>query len=260
MRGMIQTVVYRKELSPTIVGLILGAWVALAVWSASPYAGLLDHAQVGEGPLSPTLRVPIFVLGWTLMTIAMMLPANLPFLGRFQDSLFQQSGRGRRLAGLILGYLAVWGAFGLVVYLGDGLLHEAVERIEPLAHSSAGIAAALLLAAGIYQLTPLKRANLRRCRSPHPALEKDGSRFLTSLDSLRLGLRHGLFCLGSCWALMLLMFASGGANLGWMLVFGTIMAGERADRWGERLTRPLGLAMIAWAVVALAAAPSFHSG
>jgi predicted metal-binding membrane protein len=73
-----------------------------------------------------------------------------------------------------------------------------------------------------------------------------------SLEAFRLGLRHGLFCLGCCWTLMLLMFAVGGANLGWMLALGAIMTAERVSRWGRYLTRPLGLALILWAVLYLA--------
>jgi predicted metal-binding membrane protein len=79
-------------------------------------------------------------------------------------------------------------------------------------------------------------------------------------DALRLGWRHGLFCLGCCWTLMLLMFAIGGANLGWMLTLGAIMATERTTWWGRHLTRPLGIALVALAVLQVSGVVAFPAG
>src|SRR5947208_313692 len=113
------------------------------------------------------------------------------------------------------------------------------------------ILAAILLLAGAYQFTPLKTMCLEKCRSPYSFLVSHWSGKHAGRDAFRLGIRHGLFCLGCCWTLMLLMFAIGGANLGWMLALGALMAAERATRWGRRLTRPLGGALVVWAVLYL---------
>ncbi len=230
----------------SIAALILAAWAVLAAWGASPFAGLLSHRALGPGGFPPLLRVVAFVAGWTLMTIAMMLPSSLPLL-----NLFRRFVADRAHSSLLLllgaGYLGVWAYFGLLAYLGDSLLHAVVARTPVLqAAGAAGlIGAAILLVAGLYQLTPLKTMCLEQCRSPFSFLVQHWSGRHAARSALRLGIRHGLFCLGCCWTLMLLMFAVGGANLGWMLALGAAMAAERTTRWGRRLTRPLGIALVA---------------
>jgi predicted metal-binding membrane protein len=231
--------------------LVLSAWAALAVWGASPFSGLLGHRDIGETTLSPTLRAGIFLLSWTLMTVAMMLPSSLPLVNLFRRFTLRRADRGRLLVLLGVGYLGVWAYFGLLVYAGDTLLHAAVQRLPPLQDATGVIGAAILLVAGIYQFTPLKMLCLDKCRSPYSFLVQHWSGKRPSRDALRLGIRHGLFCLGCCWTLMLLMFAVGGANLGWMLALGALMAAERTTRWGRHLTRPLGGGLILWSALAL---------
>ncbi len=234
-----------------IGSLILSAWGILALWSASPYAELLSHEEIGEGNLSPLLSLAVFVLGWALMTVAMMLPGSLPLVHRFRRFVLHRPDHNRLVAQFVLGYLAVWMAFGGLAYLGDSVVHVAIERFAPLAAASGGITVAVLLVAGVYQFTPGKRVCLAYCRPSHALLQKDRPEQLSALVVWQLGLRHGLSCLGSCWGLMLLMFAISGMNLGWMLVLAAIMAAERASRWGQWLTRPLGLALIVWAILSL---------
>jgi len=200
-------------------GLVLAAWGALLLWGGSPYAPWLDHAEMEHIGASAGLRLGVFALGWSLMAAAMMLPGTLLLIGR---------GWGDRplrdLLPLIGGYLAVWTVFGVLCYWGDGLLHEVVEHEPALAGS---IAPGVLLLAGVYQFTPAKRACLLRCRSGGAAL---GAHLLARGPGgmAALGVRHGLFCLGSCWALMLLMFAAGGVDLAWMLLLTLAMTIERA--------------------------------
>jgi predicted metal-binding membrane protein len=113
------------------------------------------------------------------------------------------------------------------------------------------IAAVLLLIAGIYQFTPLKEMCLTECRSPYTFLNAHWRGQAPMREAFRLGAGHGWFCLGCCWTLMLLMFAIGGVNLGWMLLLGAVMAVEKSTRWGRYLTRPVGLVLIAWAILVL---------
>ncbi|HYU20869.1 MAG TPA: DUF2182 domain-containing protein, partial [Chloroflexota bacterium] len=120
-----------------------------------------------------------------------------------------------------------------------------------------GIAAALLLVAGLYQFTPFKMLCLDKCRSPYSFLVQHWRGRDAGRDALRLGIRHGLFCLGCCWTIMLLMFALGATNLGWMLILGSLMAAERTTRWGRRVIRPLGGAFALWAVLYLAGIAPF---
>ncbi len=237
--------------------LVLSAWAALAAWGASPFSGLLGHQDLGGSRLPPIGRLLIFVGGWTLMTVAMMLPSSLPLINLFRRFCLNRSDRITLLPLLGLGYLAVWVYFGVLTYVGDSALHAAVERFAVLRAASGAIGAGVLLVAGVYQFTPLKLMCLDKCRSPYSFLVQHWRGRRAGLDAFRLGIRHGLFCLGCCWTLMLVMFAIGGANLGWMLALGAFMAAERTSRWGRRLTRPLGGVLVVWAALNLSGLAPF---
>lgn len=221
--------------------LILSAWLALAIWSLSPYAGWLDHAQLEEIAAPLTLRLGVFALGWALMVIAMMLPGILLLLERCLGDI---PASARHIVPVIVAYLAVWTAFGILCYLGDGILHEVVEQVPALAGV---IAPGVLLLAGIYQLTPIKRACLSRCRPEGAVFAAFGES--SGHSAWNIGLQHGVFCLGSGWALMLLMFAIGGLHLVWMLILGLVMMVERLNARGDSAARLLGVALIATSVV-----------
>jgi predicted metal-binding membrane protein len=222
--------------------LVLFAWVVLAAWGASPFAPLLRHRELAVGGLTG-LRLAVFTVGWVLMTVAMMLPGSLPLINLFGTVIAGRANRATLVLHLLLGYLGVWAAFGGVAFAGDAVLHKAVAGSPALAVLAPWIGVAVLLVAGIYQVTPLKHQCLDRCRSPYSFLVEYW-RGGANWDALRLGVRHGLFCLGCCWTLMLLMFALGGVNLGWMLGLGAVMLLERTSRWGRRLTAPIGLALM----------------
>lgn len=230
----------------SVGGLVFLAWLALVVWGASPFAKYLSHEPIGESGIVASY-VLIFMAGWVLMTVVMMLPSSLPLIDLFVRMIARRSDHVYLVSLLILGYLSMWTVFGVMAYFGDSVVHRTVER--GFAISSREIGAALLLVAGIYQFLPLKHMCLDKCRSPYTFLVQNWTGKRAALDAFRLGLRHGLFCVGCCWTLMLLMFAMGGANLGWMLGLGAVMAAERVSPWGRRLTAPLGVALVAWAVL-----------
>jgi predicted metal-binding membrane protein len=225
----------------TAAGLVLMAWLALVAWSLSPYAEWLNHAQMEDSATPAMVQLAVFTLGWILMIIAMMLPGTLVLLARGGENKLL---RARLIAPVILAYLAVWTVFGSVSYLADGALHEMVEQVPSLGGI---IAPGVLILAGVYQLTPMKRVCLSRgCAEGevYKTLEHPSRRRLWTI-----GLRYGLFCLGSCWPVMLLMFAIGGVNLVWMLVLGAIMAAERLSRHGENVAQYLGVVLIIASVV-----------
>jgi predicted metal-binding membrane protein len=225
------------------IGVLVGsAWALLAAWGASPFAPLLSHRELADGGLTP-VRLAVFTAGWLLMTVAMMLPGSLPLVNLFRALVAGRADRSALVLRLVLGYLAVWSAFGVAAFVGDATLHEAVERSPTLAGLSPWIGVAVLLVAGAYQITPLKHLCLDRCRSPYAFLVEHWRGRRAGRDAVRLGVRHGLFCLGCCWTLMLVMFAIGGVNLGWMLGLAAVMLLERTSRWGRRLTVPVGLAL-----------------
>jgi predicted metal-binding membrane protein len=154
---------------------------------------------------------------------------------------------GRLLVALLIaGYLAVWAGFGAAAHLGDLILHQAVvERWAWLDHNAWIIGAATLIGAGAYQFTPLKYHCLDKCRSPYSFITGHWQGGREKTRSFVLGAHHGVFCVGCCWSLMLLMFVVGIGNLGWMLALGAVMAIEKNMPWGRRISAPLGVGLIA---------------
>jgi predicted metal-binding membrane protein len=224
-----------------LASIVVAAWGVLAIWGASPAARLLDHHALGETGVPPFVGPIVFLIGWTLMVVAMMLPASMPLVNLVGRLLDGNRRRGRMLAALCAGYLVAWVTFGLLVILGDSVLHAVARLVEP---DPRWVAGAVLVGAGVYQFTPLKSMCLDKCRSPLVfVVEHWGSR-RTIVDTFRLGVAHGKFCVGCCWTLMLVMVAVGSMNFGWMLALGAVMATERSTSWGARLTRPLGIALI----------------
>jgi predicted metal-binding membrane protein len=232
-----------------LVSLVALSWLALFVWGLSPYAQYLDHRILGQGGVTFGLQyaglAALFVAGWTLMTVAMMLPTALPLL-----VLFRRVTRSRpdalRLAGcLIAGYLGVWVLVGTLAHAGDLGLHAVIERSHWLEERSWLIGVSTVMLAGAYQFAPLKSLCLDRCRSPYSFIVEHWRGGKAGLEALRLGVSHGWFCVGCCWALMLLMFVVGVGNLGWMLALGAVMAIEKNLPWGRRLSAPLGALLLA---------------
>ncbi len=228
-----------------LLSLSVAAWLALWLWGASPYARYLGHHALAEVRGGGFLLLA-FTLGWLLMIIAMMLPTSLPLVTVFVRLTRYRQERRLLLMLLLAGYLGVWTLFGGAVYLGDALLHELVHRFGWLEANAWAIAALSFVVAGIYQFTPLKYACLDKCRSPLSFVTEHWRGFQERAQSLWLGVHHGLFCVGCCWSLMLLMFAVGSSSLGWMLVLGLLMAIEKNVPWGKRLSAPLGALLIGW--------------
>ncbi|MEJ2514555.1 MAG: DUF2182 domain-containing protein [Gammaproteobacteria bacterium] len=232
---------YRNSVTVTLGGLVVLAW-ALLWWLEQTPWGAVFHAHHG-GPgahaghgMSGGLMAVFFVAGWVLMVIAMMLPATFPLVEVFRRLVRRRPDSGALLALLVTGYLAVWTVFGVGVY-GAG---QALRLVElPVA---GGVAAgALFLVAGAFQFSQLKYRCLDQCRTPLAFVlarwPGNGSR---KAAAFRIGAEHGAFCVGCCWALMLLMFAVATASLLWMMVLGILMAVEKNLSWGRSLGRPLG--------------------
>jgi predicted metal-binding membrane protein len=227
----------------TVGALVALAWAALWVWGESPYARYLDHRSLDAlGADEPLLA--LFVVGWVVMLVAMMLPTSFPLILLFTNMVHLRADRGRLLTLLLLGYLSVWTLFGLLIYVGDGQIHRLVAASAWLQVHVSLIAVATLLVAGVYQFTPLKYHCLDKCRSPLAFITSHWRGRHDQGQAFLLGVHHGIFCVGCCWSLMLIMFAIGMGNLGWMLALGAIMAVEKNLSWGRRVAAPLGAALI----------------
>jgi predicted metal-binding membrane protein len=233
-----------------LAGAIALAWVGLLVWKSSPYGRYLDHDGLAD-PQSPYLAA-LLVAGWVTMIIAMMLPTSWPLLGLFDRMTSSRRGHVGLLGRVIMGYLAVWTLFGIAIHVGDLAVHRIVEASPWIDSHAWLIGAGTLLGAGIYQFSALKYRCLAQCRSPFAFIATNWRGRDPKREAFALGVRHGLFCLGCCWSLMLVMFVVGIGNVGWMLAIGAVMAIEKNARWGRRLSAPLGAVLIGWGAATIA--------
>ena len=228
-----------------IVGACLIAAVGLAWWwLARP------PAMVMAPPLSAAYLLAAFGM-WALMMVAMMLPSASPMIllyARVARHNFGASASGG-IALFALSYVLVWSAFSLAAAVSQALLvHSAIVDSMRLQLGDGRLASALLVAAGFYQLTPLKSACLENCRSPLVFLNrgiKPGA-----VGALRLGIAHGLYCLGCCWALMLLLFVGGVMDLAWIAALAVMVAAEKLLPWrGVRIAIAMALIVAGCAVL-----------
>jgi predicted metal-binding membrane protein len=194
----------RRWFSALFILLVLSAWLVLLLPGVGDYT---DHGRVFSDLKAGQVlaRSGPFVAAWTVMMWAMMLPSTI----KTQEAVVRVSARHSfgRMAPLLFsaGYVSVWATFGVIAFAGDYLIHSLVERSAYLHEHQLIITGAVVLGAGIYQFTPLKKACMKSCRSPLAFIlsrKREGARGV-----LLMGADHGLFCLGCCWALMLLMFA-----------------------------------------------------
>jgi predicted metal-binding membrane protein len=228
---------------------IAGAWLVAVAAGTSGDAAMLDHDRLGHSALPLVTAVVLFLLAWQLMVAAMMLPSSLPMLRLFRVASAGQGRRGGVLAAFLGGYLLVWTVFGALAFVGDLALHRLVHRVPWLEARPWLLAGGVLALAGAFQFSSLKDRCLEVCRHPGVYLLRGYGR--GAGQAFRLGRGHGVFCLGCCWALMLLMFAVGMANLAWMAVLAAVMAYEKTGRHGRRLTPVVGVALLTLAVVVL---------
>lgn len=221
----------RQNLLP---GLALAA-LAAAGWTYVAYHSSPTASMATEGAAGGV----VFLAGWTAMMTAMMVPATLPLILLYRTIARRQFSPARSRTGtmlLLTGYLAVWAAAGAPVY-AYSLLAQAAGS------SGTVLPASLLVIGGIYQFTPLKRLCHARCSSPLFFLLQNWRQ--GAAGALRLGLVHGLDCLGCCAGLMASLVALGMMNLAWTLTAATVIFAEKTIPGSHRLARPLGVLMIA---------------
>jgi predicted metal-binding membrane protein len=247
----------------TMGGLIALAWLALALWAKSPYGRFLDHGGWTEVGLAAgicaavpagEILVPalLYVSGWALMLSAMMLPTTFPLLEIFRRVTAGRADQRTLISLLIVGYLAAWGLFGLASHVLDLGLHAFARQSAWLALNAWVLGVAVLAIAGMFQFSALKYRCLDKCRTPLSFVIAHWRGKAEARQALLLGLRHGMFCVGCCWAIMLLMFVVGTGSVGWMLALGAVMAVEKNMPWGRKLSAPLGAVLLATAAVLLA--------
>jgi predicted metal-binding membrane protein len=235
-----------------VIAAIAAAWVVAVAAQATGAAALLHHdALVEDGP-GAWVALPLFLLAWQVMVAAMMLPSSLPLVRLFAVASAGQPHPSVATAGFLGGYALVWSAFGALAFGLDAGVHAAVHASPWLHEHQWLIGGSVLVLAGAFQFTPLKDACLDRCRHPAAFITRFYER--GAAGGLRLGARHGMFCVGCCWALMLVMFAAGVASLLWMALLTAVMVHEKTRPLGARAVPVTGLALLAAGSTALLSA------
>ena len=234
-RSLRRSVVAVGALALSILGWALLAWMAVDMDS--------DFAQLTM-PTGPDWDLPnLLAIGvmWAVMMAAMMLPSALPMVLTFVD-LSERRGQRSHSVGFVAAYLLAWFAFSVAAVGAQWALQFAGWINPMIVSTSLPLNALLLVIAGLYQFSPLKRMCLTRCRTPIGFLigEWRGG----ALGSFLMGWRHGLFCLGCCWALMTLLFVGGVMNLAWIVALTIAVAIEKLAPGGERVGTVLGAALV----------------
>lgn len=234
-----------------LIGLALAATIALC------WAWLVPMARDMYGPMTgasawmmtDTWDFPhqalLFAM-WVVMMIGMMLPSAAPMLLLYAAVVRKSpeaADAGFRVYAFAGGYLLVWTAFSLLATVLQLLLRHWLVLSPMMEIPGNGLGGSLLLLAGIYQLTPYKRSCLESCRSPAAFIVQHWKRGITG--AFRVGLEHGLYCLGCCWALMLLLFVGGVMNLWWIGLLTIFVLLEKLAPLGVHGGRLSGLLLIA---------------
>ncbi|MBA2518039.1 MAG: DUF2182 domain-containing protein [Chloroflexia bacterium] len=229
---------------------VAAAWALALLLLVLGHGELVSHhAVLRETELPSFSTLLLFLVAWQVMTGAMMLPSSLPMLQLFARASQGQAHPHRAMTAFVAAYFAVWTGFALVALAGDAGLHRLATAWPWLAERPWLIAGSVLLLAGAFQFSPLKERCLEMCRNPVQFLWRFYDRGVPA--AWRLGVRHGLFCLGCCWALMLTMFAVGVGSLTWMAALTGVMLIEKTSRQGRRLVPLVGGALLLWGALIL---------
>jgi predicted metal-binding membrane protein len=235
--------------SPVLLAVIAGAWALAIAAELTGRAQWVHHHELIEGTLPLGATLVLFLVAWQAHIAAMMLPSSLPLIRLFRRASQDQPRPGMARGAFLGGYLVVWTIFGVLALAGDAVLHEVVHR-RPFLDQPRLIGGGVLVVAGLFQFSELKDRCLRQCRHPAVFLMAHYERGVG--PAWHLGIRHGVFCLGCCWALMLVMFVVGIANLAWMAPFALLMIYEKTGPGGDRAVGPIGIGLTALgALVAL---------
>jgi predicted metal-binding membrane protein len=228
---------------PFPVWLAIGAaWAAAIAAEATGAAHSVHHDSLLEGGPGLGLALLLFLPAWQVMIAAMMVPSSLPLVRMYAAASAGVPDRSRSLAAFLGGYALIWSAFGAVAFLGDAAIHWGVRSSSWLDANQWLIAPGVLMLAGAFQFTPLKDACLKACRHPASFLHRHYGRGPRAGFSL--GARHAVFCVGCCWALMLVMFAAGAANLLWMAALTALMVHEKTQASGDRTVPVTGAVLL----------------
>lgn len=248
--------VHRDAIFAALVALSVMAWIVL-IWRSAAHDAAIDMASPSMG-----LGAPLFLAVWLAMTIAMMFPAAAPMALTFHKA--QSARRKRRQAFVatwvfLTGYLFVWLASGVAAYVGALAAEALATRLDLSAQTSGRIGGLIFVAAGLYQLSPLKDLCLTKCHTPMSFIMtswREGT-----LGALQMGAIHGAWCLGCCWLLCAIMFPLGMMNVAALATVTVIVFAEKTLPWGAAVAQAAGVLIFAYGVLIIIqpqALPIFH--
>jgi len=225
-------------------------WVLFVLLAALGWIVTVEQARgMSAGPGTMGLALPSFIALWIVMMAAMMFPSVAPIAIMWSRTIVAKSTgaeRAWRMGTFVAGYLVAWAGYGVLAFLALLGTERLVQEAPDEAH---WLGVGIFAVAGIYQLTPLKDACLRHCRSPMMSLLHYAN-FKGRSRDLRVGVHHGLYCVGCCWGLMLVLVAIGVMNVPAMIALAAVIFFEKLWRRGRQLTRLVGAAFLVLAIAA----------
>jgi predicted metal-binding membrane protein len=249
----------RRIILALLLILAAGSW-AFLIW---PNAALDMARMPGMGP-TMGVGAPLFLAIWVVMMVAMMFPTAAPIILVFHSVQAGKRARGETFVAtwvFVAAYLLVWSAAGIVAYAAAAAAERIAAAVMLTGTQAARIGGGLLIVAGLYQLSPWKNVCLTKCRTPMSFIVTSWRDGLGG--ALRMGTRHGLYCLGCCWLLFVILFPLGIMNIAAMAVITLLVFAEKSFRWGERVARIASAVLIAYGVIVLfvpSLLPTFVAG
>jgi predicted metal-binding membrane protein len=242
----------RNLILVALVTLAALGWVAV-IWQAGSGMSMSMSGDAMGIDLAMGMTAPLFLVMWTVMMAAMMFPSAAPMV-----LLFDRIERGKRDAGrssvptayFVGAYLAIWTLFGVAAFAVAVAVDHVSEHSTWAMDNWARVGGGLLVAAGVYQLTPLKDRCLAKCRSPMAFLMTSWREGRTG--AVQMGLMHGGYCLGCCWLLFVILLPLGVMNVAAMIVLTLLVFGEKCLPSGERLARAAALVLIGYGLLVIA--------
>jgi len=245
-----------------ILGLLLA--LATAAWAVLVWQGRSADMDMAMDTSTMGLRAPLFLAIWVIMMVAMMFPTAAPMILTFHKVQAGKRQRGEAFVStwiFVAAYLLVWSLSGVAAYAGALAAEVVAARTALSPATAARVGGAVLVAAGVYQLTPLKDLCLSKCRTPITFVMtswRDGA-----AGALRMGLLHGVYCLGCCWLLFVILFPLGIMNIAAMAVITLVIFAEKTLPWGHAAARAAAVALIGYGFFVVTETqflPTFHPG
>ncbi|GGX52868.1 hypothetical protein GCM10007392_20380 [Saccharospirillum salsuginis] len=239
----------RMLIGVALVGITALAWAYFLVPASG---GGMDGSMAMPGPAVSLNMLAANVTMWAVMMVAMMLPGASPMILTYTKVRRRRAAQGGAMVPtwvFVAGYLAVWVGFGVLAALAQWLLHQSALLSSAMGKVGPLLGGGLLITAGAFQFSGLKEACMTHCRTPLSFLMTEWRE--GSMGAWVMGIRHGAFCIGCCWALMLLMFVGGVMNLAWMAALTLYFLAEKLVPYPRMVGRVTGALLVIAGVVVM---------